>query len=199
MLYAKYKKEALEYLYSLKNYILFSSFIFTTSILIGYAIAQHYPAEIQIVLEKIKEMFLFEEKATQWDIFFFILENNITKLFIILPLGIFAGIIPFFSVFSNGLILGIFSQVISQEASWLFFISGIMPHGIIEIPVLIISSAIGMRIGKVAVYRLFSRKESLKKEFAKALKFFILVLIPLLFIAALIETFITSEILTMIA
>lgn len=198
MLYGKYKKEAKEYLYSLKIYILFSSLIFISSSLTGYAVAQNYPAEIQAVLEEIKEMFLFEEETTQWDIFFFILENNITKLFIILPLGIFAGLIPFLSVSFNGFILGIFAQVVSREASWLFFILGIMPHGIIEIPALILSSAIGIRIGKVAVYRLFNRKESLQKELAKALKFFILVLIPLLFIAAFIETFITSEILAVL-
>lgn len=195
MIYGKYKKEAREYLYSLKSYILFSSFILAVSALVGYAVAQNYPAETQTIIEEIKKMFLFEEETTQWELFLFILENNITKLFIILPLGIFAGLIPFFSVFANGFLLGIFAQVVSQESSWPFFILGIMPHGIIEIPVLILSSAIGMRIGKVAVYRLFSKKESLREEFAKALKFFILVLIPLLFIAAFIETFITSEIL----
>jgi len=198
MIYGKYKKEAREYLYSLKSYILFSSFILAISASLGYAVAQNYPAETQTIIEEIKKMFLFKEETTQWELFFFILENNITKLFVILPLGIFAGLIPFFSVFSNGFILGVFAQVVSQETSWPFFILGIMPHGIIEIPVLILSSAIGMRIGKVAVYRLFSKKESLREEFAKALKFFILVLIPLLFIAAFIETFITSEILAVL-
>lgn len=194
----KYKKEAWEYLYSLKNYILFSSLVFTASALLGYAIARNYPAETQTIIEEIKKMFLFEKETTQWELFLFILENNITKLFIILPLGIFAGLIPFFSVFANGFLLGIFAQAVSQETSWLFFILGIMPHGTIEIPVLILSSAIGIRIGKVAVYRLFSKKESFREEFAKAMKFFILVLIPLLFIAAFIETFITSEILAVL-
>ncbi len=198
MLDGKYKKEALEYLYGLKKYILFSLFIFTASVLVGYAIARNYPAETQTIMEEMKKMFLFEEETTQWELFLFILENNIVKLFIILPLGIFAGLIPFFSVFANGFLLGIFAQAVSQETSWPFFILGIMPHGIIEIPVLILSSAIGMRIGKVAVYGIFSKKESLREEFAKALKFFILVLIPFLFIAAFIETFITSEILAVL-
>ncbi len=198
MIYGKYKKEILEYLHSLKNYILFSSFVFISSALIGYIITQNYPVETQLLIEEMKEMFLFKEETTRWELFLFILENNITKLFIILPLGIFAGLIPFFSVLANGLILGIFAQVISQEASWMFFVLGITPHGIIEIPVLIISSAIGIRIGKVAVYRLFSKKESFQEELAKALKFFILVLMPLLFIAAFIETFITSAILAVL-
>ena len=151
-----------------------------------------------MLIEEMKSMFLFEEETTSLQLFFFIFENNVSKLFIILPLGIFAGIIPFFSVFTNGLILGIFAQVVSEEISWTFFFLGIMPHGIIEIPVLVVSSAIGIRIGKVAVWRLFSRKESLKEELAKALKFFVLILIPLLFLAALIEAFVTTAILGMV-
>ncbi len=198
MLDKKYKREAREYLYSLRSYILFSSLVFAASALFGYAIARNYPAETQTIIEEMKKMFLFEEETTQLGLFLFILENNITKLFIILPLGIFAGLIPFFSVSFNGFILGAFAEIVSQEASWQFFILGIIPHGIIEIPVLILSSAIGMRIGKVAFYRLFSKKESLQEELAKALKFFVLILIPLLFIAAFIETFVTSEILAVL-
>jgi stage II sporulation protein M len=197
MQYAKYLKEARQYLYGLKKYILFSSYIFTISVLSGYIIAQNYPSETQILIEEMKSMFLFEEEVTSLQIFFFIFENNVTKLFIILPLGIFAGLIPLFSVFAK-LILGVFAQVVSEEISWTFFLLGIMPHGIIELPVLVVSSAIGIRIGKVAIWRLFSKKESLISEFSKALKFFVLILIPLLFLAALIEAFVTTLLLEMV-
>ena len=198
MEYIKYLKEARQYLYGLKKYILFSSYIFIISVLSGYIFAQNYPSETQMLIEEMRSMFLFEEEVTSLQIFFFIFENNVSKLFIILPLGIFAGLIPLLSVFTNGLILGVFAQVISEEISWTFFFTGIMPHGIIELPVLIVSSAIGMRIGKVAVWRLFSKKESLLKELSKALKFFVLVLIPLLFVAALIEAFVTTLLLEMV-
>ena len=198
MQYIKYLSEVKQYLRSIRSYILFSSYVFIIAIFGGYFFAQNYPSETQMLIEEMKSMFLFEEETTSLQLFLFIFENNVSKLFIILPLGIFAGIIPFFSVFTNGLILGIFAQVVSEEISWTFFFLGIMPHGIIEIPVLVVSSAIGIRIGKVAVWRLFSRKESLKEELAKALKFFVLILIPLLFLAALIEAFVTTAILGMV-
>ncbi|MCK4592384.1 stage II sporulation protein M [Candidatus Parcubacteria bacterium] len=194
----EYLKEARQYLYGLKKYILFSSYVFIIAVFCGYVIAQNYPSETQMLIEEMKSMFLFEEEVTSLQLFFFIFENNVSKLFVILPLGIFAGLIPLLSVFANGLILGVFAQVVSGEISWIFFFLGIIPHGIIEIPVLIISSAIGIRIGKVAVWRLFSRKESLKEEFIKALKFFVLILIPLLFVAALIEAFLTTLLLEMV-
>jgi len=187
-----------KYLYGLKKYILFSLYVFAISTLIGYIFAQNNPVEIREIIKNISEALLLDEEMTSLQLFFFIFQNNVSKLFIILPLGIFAGIIPFFSIFTNGLILGIFTQIASQEVSWLFLIFGIMPHGIIEIPVLIVSSAIGMRIGKVAIWKLFGSKEGLIKELAKALRFFILVLFPLLFIAAFIETYITSNILKLL-
>ncbi|MDF1498319.1 MAG: stage II sporulation protein M [Patescibacteria group bacterium] len=187
-----------KYLYGLKIYILFSLYFFAISTLIGYIFAQNNPVEVREVIKNISEALLLDEEMTSLQLFFFIFQNNVSKLFIILPLGIFAGIIPFLSIFTNGLILGIFAQIAIQEVSWLFLIFGIMPHGIIEIPVLIVSSAIGMRIGKVAIWKLFGSKESLIKELTKALRFFIFVLFPLLFIAAFIETYITSNILKLL-
>ena len=198
MQYTKYLKEARQYLYGLKRYILFSLYIFTVATLGGYIFAQNYPSETQMIIEEIKSMFVFDQEPTSSQLFFFIFENNVSKLFLLLPLGIFAGLLPLFSVFTNGFVLGVFAQIVSINESWIFFFLGIMPHGIIEIPVLVIASAIGIRIGKVAVFRLFSKKESLISELSKALKFFVLVLIPLIFIAALIESFVTSVLLEMI-
>ena len=198
MKYTKYLKEAKQYLYGLKKYILFSSYVFAVAVLGGYIFAQNYPSETQMLIEEIKSMFIFEEEPTSLELFLFIFENNVSKLFLLLPLGIFAGLLPLFSVFTNGLILGVFAQIVSSNISWTFLFLGIMPHGIIEIPVLIIASAIGIRIGKVAVFRLFSKKESLISELSKALKFFVLILVPLIFIAALIEAFVTTLLLEMV-
>jgi stage II sporulation protein M len=187
--------EIKKYIKSLRYYILFSSFIFLFAVFSGYSFAQNFPEETQKIIEELKEFFSVSEDETSLQMFLFIFENNVIKLFTVIFLGVFAGLIPLLSVWGNGMILGIFAQIISQELSWSFFILGILPHGIIEIPVLILSTAIGIRIGKIAVWRLFGRNKNFTKEFTKAIKFYILVLVPLLFIAALIEAFITPIIL----
>jgi len=133
------------------------------------------------------------------ELFMFIAGNNITKLFIVLAFSVLAGLASLLSVFSNGLILGIFAQVVSEKFSWQYFIAGTSPHGIIELTVLILSAAVGLHIGKVAIWRLFSKKESLVKEFAKGLKFYIVVLVPFLIFAALIEVFITPYVMSFFA
>ncbi len=187
--------EIKKYLYDIRFYILLSSFVFASGVVTGYFFVSDFPEETQEIVEKLKELFASGEEMTQFQIFLFILENNVTKLLLVLLLGIFAGIIPLFASFANGMILGLFGCLISESLSWKFFLVGILPHGVIEIPVLILATAIGMRIGKVALWRLFGGKVGIKKELAKALKFYIIVLVPLLILAAAIEAFITSAML----
>jgi len=183
--------EIIKYIKGLKFYILLSSFIFIFAILGGYAFACNFPEETQEIVKELEEFFSASEKMTSLEMFLFIFENNVVKLFIVVLFGAFAGLIPLLSIWGNGMILGIFAQIVSQELSWTFLIFGILPHGIIEIPVLILSAAIGMKMGKIAVWRIFGGEKNFRKEFTKALKFYILILVPLLFVAALIEAFIT--------
>ena len=183
--------EIKEYIKSLKFYILLSSLIFLFAILSGYAFACNFPEETQEIIKELEEFFSASEKMTSFQMFLFIFENNVIKLFTVVLLGIFAGLIPLLSVWGNGMILGIFAQIVSQELSWTFLILGILPHGIIEIPVLILSAAIGIKMGKIAVWRIFGGERNFRKEFTRAIKFYILILAPLLFIAALIEAFVT--------
>ncbi len=187
--------EIKKYLYNLRFYVLLSSLVFTSGILTGYSFVHDFPEETQEIVESLKELFASGEEMTDLQVFLFILENNITKLLLVLLLGIFAGIIPLFASFANGMVLGIFACLFSESSSWKFFLVGILPHGIIEIPVLILATAIGMRIGKIALWRLFGGEVGIKKELAKAFKFYIIVLVPLLILAAAIEAFITSAML----
>ncbi len=191
--------EIKEYLFSLRHYILFSSLLFAMGVYSGYIFPQEYPEETRKLVEELKSIFLSEGEIGSWEIFILVLENNIMKLLGVLTFGILAGVIPMAASFINGAILGIFAYLTSESLSWEYFLAGILPHGILEIPALILATAIGMKIGKVGVWRLFSKKYSFKKEFIKGLKFYISVLAPMIFIAALIEAFITPFVMSFFA
>jgi len=75
------------------------------------------------------------------------------------------------------------------------FFTGIFPHGVIEIPVLIFCGAIGIRIAVSLFKKIFRKKSDIKKELIQGLNFFFKILIPLLFLASLIEVFITQRLL----
>lgn len=188
--------EIKKYAREIKPYIMFSSLIFIFAVLGGYFFAQNFPQQTEEIMKQLQSLFSPAKEEDSLGLFIFILENNITKLLAVLILGIFAGLIPLASVFINGMLLGIFAYVVSERLSWPFLVAGILPHGIFEIPALILSTAIGIRVGEVAVRKLFGRKEKFMDEFAKGLQFFISVVVPILFLAALIETYVTSYILS---
>jgi stage II sporulation protein M len=190
------KQEIKKYLYQLRPYILFAGAIFTGAVFVGYFTAQNFPGEVARILEEIKKELGPLGDATNFELFLIIFEQNVFALLLSITLGIFLGIIPCFSVFTNGLVLGIITFEMLSKYSWEILLAGILPHGIIEIPVLIISSAIGIKIGKTVLWKIFKRQGSVKKEFKQALKFFFNVLLPLLFLAALIEAFITTALLS---
>jgi len=192
------KREIKKYLHQLRPYILFASVIFTLAVFIGYFVAQNFPEEVMRILEEVKKELGPLGDMTNFELFLIIFEQNVSALLLSIIFGIFLGIIPCFSVFTNGLILGIIIFEMLNEYSWEVLLVGILPHGIIEIPVLIISSAIGIKIGKIVLWKIFKRRGSIKKEFKQALKFFLYILLPLLFLAALIEAFVTSALLSLL-
>jgi stage II sporulation protein M len=190
--------EIKKYAISLKPYVAFSTFLFIGSILAGYFIANNYNEETQELLNKMKEMFLPAKEYSQLQIFMFIFENNITVLSISLLFSVVAGISSLLSIIANGIILGVFSVIIAESISTEYLIAGILPHGIFEIPALIMTSSIGLRIGMVSILKLFGRKASFVREITGGFRFYVFIIVPLIFIAALTEAFVTPIILSMI-
>lgn len=81
-----------------------------------------------------------------------------------------------------------------MEQSLLYLAGGLLPHGIIEIPMVVISAAVGIRLGLKVIAAFKGESVSLKEEMLTGIKFFFYWVMPLLFIAAVVETFITSAI-----
>jgi stage II sporulation protein M len=131
-----------------------------------------------------------------WQFLYVFLNNATTAAFAIL-FGLIFGIFPLLCVFANGEVLGILAFISRGTLSVLTFLAGILPHGIIEIPALILTGAVGIKIGKVVIDRIFSKKKvEIKKELSLAFSLFLKILLPLLLIAAAIEIFITPEFLS---
>ncbi len=176
-----------EYLYSLRFYILFISVLFIGSIALGYmgflSDVFSEPLEwIQQLSENIKD---FTQSYPLWIIFlaFFtvIFLNNSFTCFLDIILGPLIGIFPMFSAFINGGLLGWFAQ----EEGLIIFLA-IVPHGIFELPAFLLSASIGLRLGREVLKRKGERH--LKKELKNGLRFFLVLVLPLLLIAAFIES-----------
>jgi len=184
-----------DYLRSLLPYILVSALLFLLGIIAGYYFTEAYPSESEEIislLEKTYKPVLEMNKVSQ--VLFIFLKNGVTSFFIII-LGVIFGFLPIVSLLSNGEILGILANFTLEKYSIFYFLSGILPHGIIEIPCFLITSAIGLKIGKTLIKKILGKGGSLKEELTSGLNVFLRIILVFLFLAAIIEVLISSELL----
>lgn len=139
----------------------------------------------------------------QWNFFIFIFFNNAIKSVLVIYAGIFFGILPVIFLVINGMVIGFLVHITTDNGASLFdiVVKGLLPHGIIEIPVIIIACAFGLKFGGLASRSLIelgsAKRQGLGKQWESFLKRTITAscwVIILLFIAAMIESTITFSI-----
>jgi len=162
-------------------HIVFALSIFCLTFLIGFIYPQFFRAEIFSFIEEL--MAMLEGKGTIELIGIIFFNNFKASLFAII-LGIGIGIFPLVTTIVNGYLLGF----VSREAVSVGGISvlwQLAPHGIFELPAVIFSIGIGLKIGG----DMFSGEvgKKLKHNFVEGLRFFGLVVFPLLLVAGIIE------------
>jgi stage II sporulation protein M len=92
----------------------------------------------------------------------------------------------------NGWIIAIVSTIAIEEESLGFILAALLPHGIIEIPALILGEAAALSFGAMVTISLFNKeKRKLVMPNLKQNLRYLLIAIGLLLPAAIIETYIT--------
>ncbi|MCZ7392823.1 MAG: stage II sporulation protein M [Candidatus Methanoperedens sp.] len=181
----------LEYLYSLKKYLWIVVVIFILSLIIGVLVSVKNPELSKNYLNMFRDSFGWIKTLNPIEIVLLIFLNNAFKSFLALVLGVGLGVIPLLFVAGNGIIVGMLAHTISRQQGTLFVIAALLPHGIIEVPMILISASVGLRLGHKMYPSLTGLKTDIKKELIEGIGFYIRVVLPLLFVAAVIETFVT--------
>jgi stage II sporulation protein M len=181
----------LEYLYSLKKYLWIVVVIFFLSLIIGVLVSVKNPELSKNYLNMFRDSFGWIKTLNPIEIVLLIFLNNAFKSFLALVLGVGLGVIPLLFVAGNGVIVGMLAYIISRQQGILFVIAALLPHGIIEVPMILISAGIGLRLGHKMLPSLTGLKTDIKKELIEGIGFYMRVIVPLLFVAAMIETFVT--------
>ena len=119
--------------------------------------------------------------------FLIIFVNNTVKSFIAMVSGVFLGIIPVFFLFINGFIIGLVVFVSGKEVGYVETIARIIPHGIFEIPAIILACSYGLWLGKSAFLSLKKKDVELSSRVKYAVSRFCKVVLPALLVAAIIE------------
>jgi uncharacterized membrane protein SpoIIM required for sporulation len=123
----------------------------------------------------------------------------LSTLLSLLVLGAFAFLVPLVALGQVGLVSGVLAR---QSESWLamgaggpltFLLAYVVPHGSVELPTFVLSAALGIRLGASVLSppASFSVGQNIIWALANISKVWLLVLVPLILLAALIEGFVT--------
>ena len=173
-----------DYLAKLVPVLVLSSLVFVFSIFIGYALGEETSAQsFEGVLSNIPD----PTESSSIEMFAAILSNNVVASFLFLATGILGGVPPLMFMAFNGFFIGYISWNVSQVQGLAFVFATILPHGVIEIPAILLSASMGVGLGYSVIHRLLKR-EGLARYVKDSLTIFVMRIIPLLVAAAGIET-----------
>ncbi len=191
-------RDFLDYTYRLRWYVLTVMVVFAIFTAIGYTIAVTSPSFTDQTITGFKEEVGPLKETSALQLMLGIFENNVIKCFMVVVLGLALGIAPLLFMVANGIVIGIVVGATLAKAGILYVMVGILPHGIIEMPMVFLSAAIGLKLGFDVIRALVLKKVHLWKDIREGLLIFIFWVAPLLFVAAFMETFVTGTLLYML-
>ncbi|WP_432774297.1 stage II sporulation protein M [Brevibacillus gelatini] len=122
-----------------------------------------------------------------------IMTNNMKVAILAFVSGITFGLVPIYVLLFNGLLVGTLAAVYYQADSSYAFWAYILPHGVIELTAIFIAGGAGLHMGyRLLVPGRYARKYQFL-EAAKESAQLLLATLPLLFVAGIIEGYITPS------
>lgn len=172
-----------DYLKESKDFIYIIIIIFFIFTLMGFFIPAPSAISEQI-LKFIQELVEKTQGMSQIELIKFIFLNNLQSSFFGMIFGALLGVFPVIAALTNGYLLGfVASMNVANEKFWILL--KILPYGIFELPAIFISLGLGLKFGTFIFQK--RKAESFKRYLWNSLKVFLLIIIPLLIIAGIIE------------
>ena len=169
----------------IKPCLLIVSGIFVVGFLIGYFVP--VPRKLEFFGEMARRFGPYGDLTPVW-LFLAILTNNASKSFLLMLSGILFGILPPVSALANGYILGVAVLWAVWEAGTASALKAVLPHGVLEIPALVLSMAYGLWLGVVFTKRIGQRNwEGAGGQVRHAVAMYFKIAFPLFVAAALVE------------
>jgi len=123
--------------------------------------------------------------------------RNATILLFSFVLSPLLCLVPILGLLVNGAVISLVSALAVREASLGFVLSGLLPHGVLEIPALLIGNAAALSFGVMAMVALFNKQK--RGQFPAVVRRdikFLVIALGVLLVAAFIETYFTPLLLS---
>ncbi len=117
----------------------------------------------------------------------FLFRHNVSVTLVVFALGLTFGLGTLWLTFENGVLLGALAAVFVEAGELRSFCTGVLPHGVLEIPAMLIGSAGGLLVAQALIRaRTWPRLEELARTGKEAL-WLVSGCVPLLAVAAVLE------------
>jgi len=182
---------------SYKKWIFIAIFLFGIGLTLGFATPASVSSLISEDIAALEEQLASILALPKFLIAIFIFAKNVSVLLLSFILSPIFCLVPIVTLIANGWILSFVSTLVVQETSLGFVLAGLLPHGIFELPALILGQAAALNFGTIAVLALFRKggRNLLLPSLRLNVKY-LLIAVALLLPAAIIETYITPLLLT---
>ena len=166
-------------------FFVFVGGLFALTFIFGFTFPIFFEEKI---IEMIKLLMLELEGMKTIELIGFIFLNNLKASFFAFVLGIGFGILPIVTCVFNGYLLGFVARYAVAEEG-IFTLWKILPHGVFELPAVLFSIGIGLKLGLSVVDGrwLVGKDKGVGYVFREGMRFFVFVVLPLLIIAGIIE------------
>jgi stage II sporulation protein M len=176
-------------------WVIIAAGLFIIGILAGIEVRNTMPADIAGIFSGQEDALgnIADSLGTsRVAILIFIYFKNALAVIISFLFSPFFCLIPVIALLFNSAFISYISIEVIKEKSLGFLLAGVLPHGIFEIPALLIGEAASLSFGVAAIIALFSRArgEKLRNSFKENFKY-LLISLALLGPAAIMETFVT--------
>lgn len=186
-------KERVHYLRELRPYLIASLLLIGSGMLLGILSLLYAPGFAQQLRGSVAQFVKTFIGLPKLYLALAIFLNNSLKSLLAIVLGMFFGVLPVFLLLLNGCMIAIVFYLSVQSRGLWTSLLAILPHGMFELPAVLLGTSIGLRLGLHTIRRLFGTAETtIGQELHLAFQCFFTFIIPLLVVAAFIEAFITT-------
>lgn len=174
------------------------SLLFFTTILIGWVGTAQNPG----IGEEFMQMFQKDVArhvmgGSDLEVGAKIFLNNIEACIFLFLGGASLGIFTILIMSLNGIVIGAILEIVHKSHSVAFVAAAILPHGIFEIPGFILAGALGIMLSHSLVNEYYASGDAASD--AQRLSWnFLLMVLPLIAVAAAVEAFITPQVIQLV-
>lgn len=134
-----------------------------------------------------------------WVLFLKIFTNNLVACVTLFLGGATFGLLPLLIIASNGLVIGGIVETVRVQKGAAFILAGLLPHGVLEIPAVLVSAGLGLLLAEALVRELVHGEGDAAAEAIGHGRIFLQYVVPFVAVAAGVEAFITPHIIDLMS